>query len=50
MILENSAHMTFVEENEAYCNAVRQFLSSHVPADVMGDGALISSSADNRKR
>jgi proline iminopeptidase len=50
VILENSAHMTFVEENEAYCNAVRQFLSAHLPADATSDGALLGSSPDDRKR
>jgi proline iminopeptidase len=29
VILENSAHMTFVEENDAYCRSVRKFLSAH---------------------
>jgi proline iminopeptidase len=29
VILENSAHMTYVEENEAYCGAVRGFLAAH---------------------
>ncbi|HEX3325640.1 MAG TPA: alpha/beta fold hydrolase [Actinomycetota bacterium] len=29
VVLENSAHMTYVEENEAYCRAVRGFLSAH---------------------
>lgn len=28
-ILENSAHMGYVEENETYCAAVRRFLLSH---------------------
>lgn len=29
VILENSAHMGYVEENDAYCGAVRRFLLSH---------------------
>jgi proline iminopeptidase len=29
VILENSAHMGFVEENDAYCAAVRKFLTAH---------------------
>ncbi|MEA2505707.1 MAG: hypothetical protein QOH48_325 [Actinomycetota bacterium] len=29
VILENSAHMTYVEENDAYLRAVRRFLSAH---------------------
>jgi proline iminopeptidase len=30
VILENSAHMGYVEENEVYCRAVREFLSAQV--------------------
>jgi len=29
VIFENSAHMTYVEENEAYLTAVRTFLNQH---------------------
>ncbi|MCH7663204.1 MAG: alpha/beta hydrolase [Chloroflexi bacterium] len=29
VIFQNSAHMTFVEENQAYLAAVRKFLGSH---------------------
>lgn len=29
VILENSGHMGFVEENDAYCAAVRKFLTTH---------------------
>jgi proline iminopeptidase len=30
VILENSAHMSFVEQNDAYCRAVREFLTAHM--------------------
>jgi proline iminopeptidase len=36
VILENSAHMTYVEENDAYCRAVRDFLSAHDGASPSG--------------
>ncbi len=29
VILENSAHMCYVEENEAYCGAIRGFVAAH---------------------
>jgi proline-specific peptidase len=32
VILENSAHMTYIEENDAYREAVRSFLFAHVVA------------------
>jgi proline iminopeptidase len=31
VVFENSGHMTFIEEEDAYVNAVRDFLSSRVP-------------------
>jgi proline iminopeptidase len=30
VILENSGHMTFVEENELYLNVIREFLNEHI--------------------
>jgi pimeloyl-ACP methyl ester carboxylesterase len=30
VILEHSAHMGYVEENDAYCHAVRRFLLAHL--------------------
>ena len=29
VVFEHSAHMSFVEENEAYVHAVRDFLDQH---------------------
>ena len=43
VILENSAHMTFVEENDAYCRAVRDFLSAHRGRATRPSGTLLGS-------